>query len=212
VLVVTENIERYCDCYTNGDASYKERVSLFTLLHNEYSPYSRFLCFSSRTVCHILPTSFLHRVSTHMPPLFYPTKLLFHFLFYVLPHLSPTYHADNIRTVCPVQFRADNVCPLSFVHAFRYRVPSLSMFHVCRMRPLFSRYFVFSFTYALASVIVFPLAKPRFNTEKLLTLCSCFFYTECSEENVSNFRISSHKSYSKEVLYRRMLVYPCTHQ
>jgi len=104
------------------------------------------------------------------------------------------------------------MCALSFVHAFRYRVPSLSMFHVCRMRPLFSRYFVFSFTYSLASVIVFPLAKPRFNTEKLLTLCSCFFYTECSEENVSNFRISSHKSYSKEVLYRRMLVYPCTHQ
>jgi hypothetical protein len=58
------------------------------------------------------------------------------------------------------------VCNLSFVFSFRHRVPSLSIYHMCRMRPLFSRYIVFTFTCALASVTVCPLAKPRFHTEK----------------------------------------------
>jgi hypothetical protein len=57
------------------------------------------------------------------------------------------------------------VCSLSFVFSFRHRVPSLSTFHLRRMRSLFSRYLVFSFTCALPSVIVFPLAKPCFHTE-----------------------------------------------
>jgi hypothetical protein len=58
------------------------------------------------------------------------------------------------------------VCSLSFIFLFRHRVPSPPMFHLCRMRPLLSRYLVFSFTCALASVIVCSLTKPRFQTEK----------------------------------------------
>jgi len=78
-------------------------------------------------------------------------------------------HGESLRTRIYGLFARFSfvltVCALSFVYAFRHRVPSLSMFHVCRMRPLFSLYLGFSFTCALASVIVFPLAKLHFNTE-----------------------------------------------
>jgi hypothetical protein len=71
------------------------------------------------------------------------------------------------------------VCSLSFVSSFRHRVPSPPMFHVCRMRPLFSRYLMLSFTCALAYVIVCPLPNLVFKLKKLLTLF-LFFNRECS--------------------------------
>jgi hypothetical protein len=103
----------------------------------------------------------------------------------VLPLLSSMSDAENVWTVYPAQFRA------SYFH-----FDIVSHLFPCFMRPIFSRNLVFSFTCALASVIVRPLAKPRFHIEKLLTLCSCFFRTECSALSVPNFRMTLHQSSS----------------
>ena len=36
IYVVTANIDRYCDCYINGDISYKEKCMYFTYPHTCY--------------------------------------------------------------------------------------------------------------------------------------------------------------------------------
>ena len=91
------------------------------------------------------------------------------------------------------------VCSLYFVFSFRHRVPSPPMFHVCRMRPLFSRYLVFSFTCALGSVIVWRLTKPRFQTEKASYTIPVFFIESVSHKvcqtsgyHTSHFRKNSY--------------------
>jgi hypothetical protein len=122
-------------------------------------------CFISSSLCatNFRPVFYIECQPT-CRPCFIPQNysLLFCFTYFLTCHLRIMLIIYGLfARFCFVL----TVCALSFVCAFRQRVPSPSLFRVCRMRPLFSRNLVFSFTCALASVIVFPLAKHRFNTE-----------------------------------------------
>ena len=101
------------------------------------------------------------------------------------------------------------VCSLYFVFSFRHRVPSPPMFHVCRMRPLFSRYLVFSFVLTVCSLyFVFSFrhrvpSPPMFHVCRMRPLFSRYlvFSFTCALGSVIVWRLTKPRFQTEKASY-----------